>query len=336
VKSVAAAPAHTVAEANWLRDRQVLGVKRILVIYYSQAGETARVARIFAEQLTSSGAVLDLEAIVCEPDYPYPWGSVRRFFDVMPQALLAEPPPIASPKFDLQTRFDVVVIVYPVWFLSPAPPVQAFFRSPHAAVLRAVPVITISVSRAMWQQASLTMKELLAAAGAVHCDNVVVTHQGSPLLTLVSTPRALLSGRRDRLMGVFPRSGVSDADLARIERLGAAVARQINADRPQAAPMLKGEPAVTVNRWFVVPELLGWYCFYRWALFIRRLSSIDPRLRGFGVYGFVVFLILVLCLGLPLAVFGTWLATPAIRGSLNRYVAKLAAPTGGATVPTQS
>ena len=61
----------------------------------------------------------------------------------------------------------------------------------------------------MWQRASMAMKQLLAAAGASHCDNVAVTHQGSPLVTLISTPRALLSGKRDRLLGVFPSAGVA-------------------------------------------------------------------------------------------------------------------------------
>jgi hypothetical protein len=306
-------------------------MNRIIIIYYSQSGEVAQVAKLFATQLELPGAELTFAAIRPKADYPYPWRSVGRFFDVMPECVLGRPPQIHVPQFDPVTRFDLVVIAYPVWFLSPALPIQGFFESSHAAVLRDAEVITISVSRAMWQQASVAIKRLLAAAGAVHCDNIVVTHQGSSLLTLISTPRALLFGRRDRLLGVFPHVGVSENDLTRVSALGAVVARRLSTGRLTGASLLRGKPAVRVNRWLVVPELLAWYCFYAWAVMIPLLGRVHSRLRVLGVYGFTLFLVGLILLGLPLAALGTWVAYPAIRHRLNRYISSLAAPTGEET-----
>jgi hypothetical protein len=303
-------------------------VDRILIIYYSQTGEVAQVADRFATELKSRDTELVFEEIRARADYPYPWRSVRRFFDVMPECVLGRPPEICPCAFDPEARFDLVVLAYPVWFLSPALPIQGFFVSPHAAVLESAQVITISVSRAMWQRASLAMKRLLAAAGAVHCDNIVITHEGSSLLTLVSTPRALLFGKRDRFLGVFPRVGASENDLERVGRLGSVVARQLKRDNPRGISLLRGEPAVRVNRWLVVPELLAWFCFYAWAVIIRRCGRLHTELRTLGVYGFVLFLVALIFLGLPLTVLGTWLAYPVIRGRLNRYISRVAAPTG--------
>jgi hypothetical protein len=303
-------------------------VDRILIVYYSQAGEVAQVADRFATELKSRDTELVFEEICPRADYPYPWRSVRRFFDVMPECVLCRPPEIYPCAFDPEARFDLVVLAYPVWFLSPALPIQGFLVSPHAAVLENAQVITISVSRAMWQRASLAMTRLLAAAGAVHCDNIVVTHEGSSLLTLISTPRALLFGRRDRFLGVFPRVGASENDLERVGRLGSVVARQLKISNPRGISLLRGEPAVRVNRWLVVPELLAWFCFYAWAVIIRRCGRLHPGLRTLGVYGFVLFLVALIFLGLPLTVLGTWLAYPAIRGRLNRYISHVAAPTG--------
>jgi hypothetical protein len=308
-------------------------MNRVLVVYYSQSGEVAQVARLFADQLESVGAALTVEAIRPEADYPFPWRSLYRFFDTMPECLLGEAPPIRPLGVDPLARFDLIVIAYPVWFLSPALPMQAFFKSANAAALRGTDVITISISRAMWQRASETMKGLLAAAGANHCDNVVVTHQGSPLLTLISTPRALLFGRRDRLLGVFPRAGVSERDLARVRWLGSVAASRLAA-RVAGAPMLRGEPAVTVNRRLAVPELLAWYCFRGWAALLGRLGSVHAGLRVLGVYGFAVFLVGLVLIGLPLVLLGVLLAYPMIAYRLRAYVARLAAPTGELAKPT--
>lgn len=303
--------------------------RRILIIHYSQSGEVARVAEAFAAELRAAGAEVTREALKPRIEYPFPWRSVRRFFDAMPESILGLPPPIDKPQFDPAAEFDLVVIAYPVWFLSPAPPVQAFFRTPAAAVLKGADVITVSVSRAMWHNASETIKRLLTAAGAHHRDNIVVTHQGLPLATLVSTPRALLSGRRDRLMGVFPPAGVGGHDLARVRALARVVADRLAAAGPlPAGPLLRGRPAVSVRRWSVVPELLAWYCFFGWAVPLRALGMVHAGLRAVVVHAFAAFLVCLILLGLPLTVLGAWLLSPVVRHRLNAYVARIAAPSG--------
>ncbi len=303
-------------------------MNRVLVIYYSQSGEVARVARLFADQLASSQVEVTFEEIRPQANYPYPWRSLRRFFDEMPECVLGLPPQVHAPQFDRHSRFNLVVIAYPVWFLSLAPPIQSFFQCPHSIVLRNADVITISVSRAMWQRASEAMKQLLMASGAVHCDNIVVTHQGSSLLTLISTPRALLSGRRDRLLGVFPPAGVSGSDLDRVQQLGSVVARELNAGSHIGRSRLRGEPAVAVDRWLAVPEFLAWYCFYVWAALIRRLGRVHPALRALGDYAFATFLVGLILFGLPLIFLGTFVTYPTISHRLNAYISHLAEPTG--------
>jgi hypothetical protein len=307
-------------------------MKRILLIFYSQSGEADRVATIFREEFEAAGHVVTAERLRPEADYPYPWGSIRRFFDVMPETQLGEPPPIRPPRFDPDAAFDLVVLVFPVWFLSPALPVQGFFRTSKAAVLRGVPVLTVTVSRAMWQQGSETLKRLLAAGGAHQIDNVVVTHQGSPIATLVSTPRALLSGKSGRLAGVFPEAGVAEADRERVRRLATVAATGLTGTDPISGSLLAGHSAVTVRRWLIGPELLGWYCFHGWAYLIRALGRLGPMPRAVGVWGFALFLVLLILVGLPLTLIGTPILYLLARPWLERTAARLAAPTGEARV----
>jgi hypothetical protein len=303
-------------------------MRSVLVVYYSQSGEVAQIARAFASQFQSPGTTIAFEALRPIADYPFPWRSIRRFFDVMPECILRQPQQIQPPEFDPLSRFDLVVLAYPVWFLTPAPTMQGFFNSPHVAVLRGTEVITICVSRAMWQQASEWMKQLLAKAGALHCDNIVAVHQGSSVLTLISTPRALLFGKRDALLKVFPRAGVSEADQTRIRELGSTAARRLDERRMVGASLLTGEPALAVKRWSIVPELLAWYCFHAWAVTIQQLGKWHPELRRLGVYAFAVFLVSAIFVGLPVVLLATLLLYPVIKQHLNVHSHRLAAPTG--------
>ncbi len=303
-------------------------MKRILLIFYSQSGEAERTAAIFETELAGFGHSVTLARLRPRDDYPYPWGSVATFFDVMPETQLGYPPPILRPMFDAEAAWDLVILVSPVWFLSPALPVQGFFRTAEAAVLRDRPVMTVTVSRAMWQQGSETLKRLLAKAGARHIDNVVVTHQGSPVATLISTPRALLFGRKDALLGVFPESGVASDDQARLHQLARTTAARLAEAETITGSLLAGTPAVTVKRWLIGPELLGWYAFHGWARLLRGIGRPGGMTRRVGAWAFALFLAAMILVGLPLTAIGTPILYLLGRGWLARRSARLAAPTG--------
>jgi len=303
-------------------------MKRILVIYYSQTGDVRRMAEAFTGPLEAAGAELVWAQIEPVEPYPSPWRNVHRFFNVMPECVLGMPPEIVPPKFSPDERFDLIVLAYQVWFLSPSLPIQAFFRTEHARVLRGRKVTTISVSRNMWHRASLRIKDLLAEAGAVHVDNVVVTHQGPPWATFVTTTRALFTGRRDRLWGVFPPAGIPEDAERRMASLGEAVVRHHDAlDEPAGRPLLCGLGAVEVNRRYVIPELVAARCFPFWARVIRGFGKVRRPLRHVGIFLFIHFLLLMIVLGIPLTIVTLPIVCPFVRRRLAAYVSRLKQPT---------
>src|SRR5262249_3502731 len=149
--------------------------------------------------------------------------------------------------FNSEAIYDLILLVYPVWFLSPALPVQGFLASPAAHVLHGRPVVTVSVSRNMWQSASERMKRLLKGAGAVQIDNVAVTHQGPPWATFITAPRALLWGKTEPFWGIFPAAGLGDAEMKRVRCIATALSGQWENRTVDTEPLLRDVEAAPIN-----------------------------------------------------------------------------------------
>jgi hypothetical protein len=300
---------------------------RVLVLWYSQTGDVRRMAESFVEPFQDAGIDVDWCEIRPAVAYPSPWRNVHKFFNVMPECVLGLPPAIQTPELALDMQYDLVVLAYQVWFLAPSLPVQAFFRTKQAEVLRGRKVITISVSRNMWHQGYLKMRSLLARAGANHIDNVAVVHQGAPWATFITTTRTLFTGKRDRLWGL-PPAGLGDEEPARMQRLGRVAAGQLDALRdPRAGSLLRGHGAVEVNRRYVIPELVASRCFPFWARLIRMFGRLGAPLRHVGIFLFVHFLLLMIVAGIPLTIITLPIVYPFARKSMAAYVSRVREPT---------
>src|SRR3990170_639844 len=195
-------------------------MKRVLLVHFSQTGQLARAARALAAPLAQA-ADIELVEEVLRPrrPYPFPW-SFWRFLDAMPESVLLEPPALEPLTVRADERFDLVILAYQVWFLAPAGPMTAFLKSEAGrALLRGRPVVTVIACRNMWLSAQETMKRLIAEAGGELRDNVAFTDRGSTLASFITTPRWLLTGRRDAFWGL-PAAGVADEDIAKADRFG--------------------------------------------------------------------------------------------------------------------
>jgi hypothetical protein len=304
---------------------------RSLLIYYSQSGDAARVAEALRESLQSADVEMVVECIRPIPEYPFPWRNLFRFFDVLPECHLGPSPAIQPPAFNPDDNYDLVLLVYQVWFLMPSLPIQGFLASPTAKVLSGRKVITVSVSRNMWQSASEAMKKRLRPIGAVHLDNIVVTHQGPPWATFVTAPRFLLFGKKNPFWGIFPAAGLSEVELDRVRRLGAAIRE--HCDRlPRSESLLRGLDAVVLNRRYLLPELVGWYLFRGWAHLLKGLGKAGRAVRFAGVGLFMLFLVTVVVVGIPLLFLVSLLLYPFVRRMTRSYAERLAEPSGTAAI----
>jgi hypothetical protein len=301
---------------------------RILVLYYSQTGQLTRAAQSMLGPLAGRPDVeivwQNLEPVA---PFPFPW-SFLRFFDTFPECVYLDPPPLKPLAFGLEARFDLVVVAYQVWFLSPALPITAFLKSPAAGILRDTPVITLIVCRNMWLSAQEKMKQMLANAGARHIDNVVLTDQGPPWATFVTTPRWVLTGRKEGFWGIFPPAGVSDAEIAGAARFGRALADALPLLQSTRGPLLSGLGAVKVNPGYVAGEKIAHRSFQVWGRLLRAIGPPGHPLRRLVLVVYVVFLVTMILTVLPVSMVARALLRPLLKGKLDAEVARLEGPSG--------
>lgn len=286
--------------------------KRVLLIQYSQTGSTEHLANNFCLPLREHPHI-ELTTVALRPSQPYkfPW-SFFSFFDSFPETVQLRPPELEPLPLAPGVRYDLIILAYPVWFLSPAPPMTAFLTSDSGKrLLKDTPTITLISCRNMWLRAHETVCSLLEKAGAKHCDNVVVTDPGPSLATFITTPRWMLTGRRDAFLGM-PPAGISDADIANATRFGRAIVHAFEHDEVDGQqPLLTGLRAVIVDDALLSNERIGHRSFSIWSRLIRFFGPPGAPLRRAVLVIYTIFLVAMILTIVPLSL--------GIRAILRRF-----------------
>src|SRR5436190_7533657 len=139
--------------------------KKILVIYYTQSGQLEDITNCFTAPLIEAGNTVEKVRVHVTVNYPFPWTG-KSFFSVMPDCVLEQP--TALQDFQLkESSYDLIILGYQAWFLSPSIPTNSILRSPLIkAVLKDTPVVTITGARNMWISAMEVIKKTLKESGA--------------------------------------------------------------------------------------------------------------------------------------------------------------------------
>lgn len=302
---------------------------RILAVYYSQTGQLARVLKSVLEPLEGDDQVEVVYAgLQPVPPYPFPWPLIR-FFDVFPECVYLDPPAIKP--LDLEDEdFDLVVLGYQPWYLSPSLPMTGFMQSPDAArLLRGKPVITVIACRNMWLMAQEQMKTMIGEAGGNLIDNIALVDQGSPGATFITTPRWMLSGRKDPFLGLFPPAGVADAEVERVQACGERLLERLKSDpEPPQLPLFADLNPSTVDPENIVPETMGRRSFRIWGRLLRAAGPQGHPLRVPLLALYALFLGLAIATVVPLSILVRKLLShfPPYRRALDRRVAHLREP----------
>ncbi len=279
---------------------------RILVVHHSQTGQLTRIARSFLSPLDGRPDVqIDWHQVDAVPPYPFPW-PLLDFFDAFPESIHGDPPTVAQPTIPDNTDYDLVVLAWQVWFLSPSLPITGFLASPERHILKNRRVISIIACRNMWTMAWRTMSARLHDAGAMVVDNVVLTDTGPLWSTFITTPWWLLSGKQESPVAWLPRAGVSEADIRGAARFGHALVDSLPAIRSGShGPFLGGLAAVAVDRHTMLAERIGARSFQIWGALVRRVGKPRDAARKPILIVYIVFLTLMILTVLPVSMLVT-------------------------------
>ena len=302
--------------------------KRVLVVCYSQSGQLAAVAERIVEPLREAGVHVQVEGLQPLPAFPFPWPFFR-FLDAFPEAVLMQPPALAPLSLAGDEDFDLVLLPYQVWYLAPSLPVTAFLCHPLAQrLLRGKPVVTVVACRNMWLLAHRKMQRLLAACGARHLDNVVLTDPGPTLATFVTTPRWLWTGRQSAFCGL-PPAGLTAAQIASTRRFGRALTDALAGDAERgSAPLLAGLGAVSVQPQLYASERAGERSFRLWGRLVQAAGAPGSARRLPLLALYVVFLALAIATVVPLSLLLQALLRPLLARSMRRIRREFEWPSG--------
>ncbi len=303
-------------------------MKKVLVLYYSQSGQMKRMVDSVTAPLKESSEVkVDFRKIKPVKKYPYPW-PFYPFFDAFPEAIYMNGCEVEVLK-DVEDEYDLIILGYTIWFLSPSIPVTGFMQSAQAKRLfKDKPVVTLIACRDMWVMAQEKMKKLLSDVGATLIDNVVLTDQGGSIYAFITTPRWLLTGKKDPFWG-FPAAGVSDEDLKNSRRFGERLFEGLQKDEEQKkVPMLKNMGAVTVNGKLVATEKIATRSFMVWGKLIQAAGVPGSFARKIVITVYAVFLATLVLTIVPLNILVRRLIYPFRKNAIEKSVKYYEKPSG--------
>jgi hypothetical protein len=304
-------------------------VKRVLVLAYSQSGQLARVTeRILAPLRSDANIAIHVEVLRPVKPYPFPW-TFFAFLDAFPESAHLIPPQLEPLSLRGDEEFDLVILPYQVWFLAPSLPLTAFLKHPLAKKLLAnKPVVTVIACRNMWMLAQEKMKVMLAECGARLIDNVVLTDPSPTLVSVITTPYWLLTGRQARFMGL-PAAGIPAVAIAHAQRFGLALRDALAHDAEQGnAPLLHGLKACDADPHLYLSERAGTRSFYLWGKLLRAVGEPGQLRRRPFLMVYVVFLILLIVSVVPLSLILQALLRPLLGRRFAALKRRFEAPSG--------
>ncbi len=193
-------------------------MSRTLFLYYSQTGQSAEAIETLARSFQPDCDIVRFE---CEETFNFPW-SMSGFFRAFPRCVRGLAPRTKPTGVDWE-KYDLIVLGYQVWFLSPSLPFQGFLKSPEAHGLRGKKVVTVLTCRNLWYSASKTVRGALIKLGAEFLGQVTICELSPLWASFVTTPRWMLTGRKNAF-SFFPPAGIQAADFTAL----AAVGRQLH------------------------------------------------------------------------------------------------------------
>ena len=292
-------------------------MKRVLVVYYTQSGQLKEIIDSVLSPLME--VTIDFLPIDTAEPFPFPWTD-EAFFGAFPESYLQIPQPLKPFEF-VHTDYDLVILGYQVWYLSPSIPFNSFLQSEAGKqLLQGKPVITVSGTRNMWVMAHQKVKKLLTECGAHLVGNIALTDRHHNHISVITIVQWLFSGDKNkRYLGVFPKAGVDDKDIESASVYGTLIAPHLQTgDYTGLQQEIVAHGGVHYKRFLLSAEKKGNRLFGIWAKMIYGSKKRKFLLKCFRIYLYIAIWVLM-----PIVWLLYWLTYPLFFWKVEREVKKL-------------
>ncbi|HAO45351.1 MAG TPA: hypothetical protein PLZ45_02145 [Ferruginibacter sp.] len=258
--------------------------KKILIIYYSQSGQLTEITDQLTAPLQEAGHTVEKVRVDVAAPYPFPWTG-KAFFAVMPHCV-HEVPTELKPFQLKEAKYDLVILGYQAWFLSPSIPVNSIMLHPTVrAVLKDTPVVAITGARNMWISAMERVKVILREAGAQLVGHISLVDKHHNFISFITIFYWMFKGKKGRWLNIFPKPGVSDEDIAGTSAFGLTIKKHLeNENWNGLQDELLQQKAVVVKYNLMFIESKAKKIFGVWAGIIAKKKKKTAWLVAFKYY----------------------------------------------------
>lgn len=295
-------------------------MKEVLVVYYSQSGQLFDILKNVMSVIQDDNIRITYHQIKPKKEYKFPW-KAENFYDAFPESFLQIPCAIEDVKPEiLQKKYDLVILGYTVWYLTPSIPINSFLKTDAAKeILKNTPVVTVIGARNMWIQAQEKVKRLLNECNAKLVGNVALVDRHINHVSVLTIVHWMLGGKKTRLFGIFPKPGVSDKDIEESSKFGTPIKScLISNDFSHLQENLLKLKAVIIKPFLIVTDKRGNLLFSKWAnLIIKKGEAGDPKRKKWLVL-FKYYLLFAIWVIAPLVFIVFLITYPVMTNKIKR------------------
>lgn len=298
-------------------------MKNCLVVYYSQSGQAENIARAVAGPLHEAFHIHYEELRPVSP-FPFPWRDMS-FFQAFPESVMEIPCPLEPFSFDTTIHYDLVILAFPVWYLSPPIPMSSFLQSEQARkMLKDTPVVTLLGVRNMWAMAHESIKARVREAGGKPVGNIVLADPYPNLVSVITIVRWMITADRHGrglYAKIFPPAGVPEKTIQGTSRFGNIIRDAWKNDRLDSLQEeLVEKDAVQVNPVLINIEKRAKVMFGVLARWILKKGNFNDPSRLGRIRVFKYYLFTVIYLVSPFASIVFWISGKLNPGANRRLI----------------
>ena len=253
--------------------------KRILVLYFSQTGTVKRGIETLLESVDAAGHSITYVPLEPSQPLPFPWGFFP-FFGIFPETVLGPTMDILPPRLPLESKYDLIILGVPIWFLSPAQPIQSFLQSSEAVILNQCPILPFISCRELWVEGFKGLEEKMGTRHAPMLNPIVIKEPLSSWKSYLSTPLFLITGHR-----IFTPDQRHEEQMHSLRTIGISLSHSLT---ESALPLIPFPRIESQSKAF---EAFGKASFRLWAKWIRCFSPPKTLRRSFAICLFFLYLL---------------------------------------------